>query len=440
MKRAGSSRSPGPEDGDQGLEPEHVRDLHGIDFMTTEQNPTDSPDRIPVLVLNGFLGSGKTTLLRSLLVQSRRDDIDLGVIVNDMSELDVDGQIVAQTEFFEEGDRRFQSIHACVLSSRRGVEALGNALEAITSEGPPELIIIETSGSCHPMPLVEFFSTRPRYRLTGLLTLVDAAMIEQDYEGGDRIVPELQHNLRNRRRDTTNLLVEQILFSTHVLLTKADRIGDDRIRVIAEGVHDLNRFVPVLALPWGNLPLDDLRSLPEYDYHRVRPLIEELSPDFDSERGEDRPYDLATRVIKDDRPFHPQRLWETCTRHLGQHIHRSKGFFYLCTRDDVSLLWNQAAAGIDLELVGHWRAGILEDENSNLDEMEREGLRERLAKEPGRFGDRQCHLTVIGDRSQVDRFTESLMDCFLTEDEIVRWRAGETFPDPWPKEHVTRTH
>ena len=405
-----------------------------------EETLEEPQNRITVLIINGFLGSGKTTLLRSLLVQSRRSQADIAVIVNDMSELDVDGQIVAQTEFFEEGDERFQSIHACVLSSRKGIEQLEKSLESISRDGPPELIIIETSGSCHPMPLVQYFASRPGYRLTGMLTLVDAAMIDQDYDGGRRIVPDMQANVRNRRRNTTNLLVEQILFSSHVLLTKADRIDDRRVRSVAECVHGLNRLVPVLSLPWGNLSLEDLQAMPEYDYHRVEPLIEELSDEVDTEAGDERPYDLATRIIKDDRPFHPQRLWDTCTQHLGQSIYRSKGFFYLCTRDEVSLLWNQAAAGINLELVGYWRAGILENESINLDEAEREGLRRRLANEPGRFGDRECHLTVIGDRSQVDQFAESLMDCFLTEDEIERWRSGEDFPDPWPKDYVTRTH
>ena len=356
-----------------------------------------------------------------------------------MSELDVDGEVVAQTEYFEEGNTRFHSIHSCVLSSKKGVRELQGALESMCSESLPELVIIETSGSCHPMPLVRFFAAQARFKLTGLLTLVDAAMIDQDYDHGRKIVPTMERNVQNERRDTTNLLVEQIFFSSHVLLTKADRIDDARLQVIAKRLNDLNPFVPVMALPWGNLPIEDLRAITEYDYHRVRPLIEELAPTLEIESGDDRPYDLATRVIKDDRPFHPQRLWDTCTQHLGEKIYRSKGFFYLCSRDGVSLLWNQAAVGINLDLVGFWRAGILEDEDSNLDEMEWESLREILAKEPGRFGDRHCHLTVIGDESQVDHFTEALMQCFLTEDEILRWQSGETFSDPWPESYTTRT-
>ncbi len=407
--------------------------------MTTGQVAQETTQRVPVLILNGFLGSGKTTLLRNLIIQSHKTKLDLGVVVNDMSELDVDGEVVAQTEYFEEGNTRFHSIHACVLSSGKGVQELQNALESMCSESLPELIIIETSGSCHPMPLVRFFSAQAGFKMTGLLTLVDAAMIDQDYDHGRRIVPTMERNVQTERRDTTNLLVEQILFCSHVLLTKADRIDDARLQMVASSINGLNPFVPVMALPWGNLPLEDLRAMPEYDYHRVRPLIEELAPTLEMEGGDERPYDLETRVIKDDRPFHPQRLWDTCTRHLGEKIYRSKGFFYLCSRDEVSLLWNQAAAGINLDLVGFWRAGILEDENSNLDEMERAGLREILAREPGRFGDRHCHLTVIGDKTQVDQFTEALTQCFLTDDEILRWQAGETFPDPWPENYTTRT-
>ena len=89
--------------------------------MTTEQVAKDSAVRVPVLILNGFLGSGKTTLLRNLIIQSHKTDLDLGVIVNDMSELDVDGEVVAQPEYFEESTTRFPSIHSCVLSSKKGV-------------------------------------------------------------------------------------------------------------------------------------------------------------------------------------------------------------------------------------------------------------------------------------------------------------------------------
>ncbi|MEM6690379.1 MAG: GTP-binding protein, partial [Planctomycetota bacterium] len=211
-----------------------------------------------MVILNGFLGSGKTTLLRSLLVQSSKNGLSLGVVVNDMSELDVDGLIVAQTEFFEKDDRRFKSIYSCVLSSKRGVEELRQALDEILSDDLLDLVIIETSGSCHPMPLVEFFSTQPQFRLTGVLTLVDSAMIDQDYDCGQKIFPTMQRNLQDQRRDTTNLLVEQIMFCSHLVLTKADRIEEGKLQTIAQSIHDLNPFVSIVSVPFGNLPIDDV--------------------------------------------------------------------------------------------------------------------------------------------------------------------------------------
>ncbi|MEM7784910.1 MAG: GTP-binding protein [Planctomycetota bacterium] len=397
--------------------------------------------KVPVVILNGFLGSGKTTLLRSLLVQSHKKNLSVAVVVNDMSELDVDGLLVAQTEFFEKDDPNFQTIHSCVLSSKTGIEKLDEALTKILKKGFPELLIIETSGSCHPMPLVEYFSNQSTTELTGVMTLVDSAMIDQDYEGGKSIVPIMQRNLSTQTRDTTNLLVEQIMFCSHLMLTKVDRIAESSLKPIAQSIHELNPFVSIVSVPFGNLPIDDVLAMPKYDFDRVAQLIKELKPAFElATQNDDRPYNLETRVIEDDRPFHPQRLWDTCQQHLGQHIYRSKGFFYLSTRDNVSLLWNQAAGGISLELIGYWRAGILENENHGLDEMEIEGLRKRLENEPGRFGDRRCHLTVIGDKTQVDQFAESLKRCFLTEAEIEDWQSGTVFPDPWPDSFITRKY
>lgn len=409
-------------------------------LIIKKQEPPEAAARVPVVILNGFLGSGKTTLLQSLLTQSQKQDLTLGVVVNDMSELDVDGLIVAQAEFFEKDDSNFQSIYSCILSSKKGIEKLQEALQSILANGQPDLLIIETSGSCHPMPLIEFFSTQPHLKLNGVLTLVDSAMVDQDYDCGQQIFPIMQRNVQNQHRDTTNLLVEQVMFCSQLLLTKADRVEPHKLETLAKAIHELNPFVSILSVPFGNLPIEDVLALPEYDYHRVAQLIQELKPSFEAESEDDRPYNLATRVLEDDRPFHPQRLWDTCNHYLGQHIYRSKGFFYLPSRDNLSLLWNQAAAGISLELIGYWRAGILEDENNGLDEMEIEGLRERLKQEKGRWGDRRCQLTVIGDRSQVDFFAKSLSECFLTDEEIVHWRSGGEFPDPWPDNYATRKY
>ena len=391
---------------------------------------------VPIVILTGFLGSGKTTLFRNLLSQSRKREIPVCAIVNDMSELDVDGELISTGEAVEHNRHVLESIHPVVLSSKRGIEKLDKALHKLLSNQNPKLIIIETSGSCHPLPLVEYFKNQPSVKLTGVFALVDSLMLAHDYARGKELVPRMQANLAQGRRETVNLLVEQILFCSHLFLTKGDRLEEDKLAQIASCVQALNPSVTAHSVHFGRLKIDSLFELEEYNYFKVARLVAELKPVLEAEEDKDRPYDLATRVIKDDRPFHPQRLWDTCHQYLGQKIYRSKGFFWLAGRDKLSLLWNQAAGSISLEIMGSWRAGIVEDENHGISEFEIEELKKRLANETGRFRDRQCDLTVIGDQAQVDKFTQALKSCFLTEEEIEWWKAGCEFADPWPKSMV----
>ncbi len=392
--------------------------------------------KVPIVILNGFLGSGKTTLFRNLLAQANKKNIRVGAIVNDMSELDVDGELLGITDIVEEDNSILESIHSCVLSSKKGIQELDRSLKRLLSNQRPELIVIETSGSGHPMPLVNYFKDNTAVRLTGVFVLVDSLMLAHDYNYGELLVPKMQNNLARNSRDTVNLLVEQILFCSHLLFTKADRINKEKLPHMASFIQSINPFVSTHSVHFGKLDIDSLFELQEYDYHRVAQLIEELQPVLAAEEQHERPYDLATRVIKDDRPFHPQRLWEVCHQYLDKRIYRSKGFFWLASRDKYSLLWNQAAGSISLEIIGSWQSGIVEDRNHGLTEMEIQLLEERLSKESGRFGDRHCDLTVIGDKTQVDPFTNALRSCFLTEEEIALWKNGHPFDDPWPKNLV----
>lgn len=396
-------------------------------------------NKVDVVILNGFLGSGKTTLFRNLLSQSKKKEIPVCAIVNDMSELDVDGELISNTDIVEENNQILESISSCVLSSKKGIEKLDYALEKLLSNQDPRLVIIETSGSCHPLPLVEYFKDHTELKLTGLFTLVDSLMLAHDYNYGEHLVPKMQHNITQGKRDTVNLLVEQIMFCSHLILTKADRIAKEKLPDIATYIQGINPNVSTHSVHFGKLNIDALFELPEYNYFQVAQLIEELKSVLESQENQDKPYDLATRVIKDERPFHPQRLWDACHEHLDQGIYRSKGFFWLSSRNKYSLLWNQAAGSISLELIGSWRAGILEDHDHGLLEFELELLKEQVAKESGRFGDRRCDLTVIGDQSKVDRFTKALKACFLTEEEINLWENGHEFKDPWPKRIVKLT-
>ena len=335
--------------------------------------------RIPLSILNGFLGAGKTTLLKSLLLQADRQSLTVSAIVNDMSELDVDGVLIGNTGIASR-ENRFITLSADSISSVSGIQKLEQALQRLASGNRPVHILLETSGSSHPLPLIHALRDHPLVCLTGFLTLMDAVMLNDDYHGGADLLPRWQRNLASGQRGVENLLAEQLLFCSHLLLTKVDRLPAEQVASIAHAVHPINPGVAVMALPWGNLPLEQVVKAPDYDFHRVGRLIEELSPQVDMIAPHRAPYDIESRVIEDERPFHPQRLWETWQQLPGMGIHRSKGFFWL----------------------------------------------------PGRFGDRRCSLTVIGLRDQLDPFVAVLKRCFLTEQEISWWQAGGEFADPWP--------
>ncbi len=390
-------------------------------------------EKIPVVIINGFLGSGKTTLFRDLLYQSKNKNIRVCAVVNDMSDLDVDGVLIGNSDVVEKNKNIMESIHSCVLSSKKGIQKLDSAINKLLSNQNPKLVIIETSGSCHPMPLTQYFKKHPQLKLSKILVLLDCLMLAQDHNYGRSIIPQMQDNFTNNTRNILNLMVEQIMFSSHILLTKADRIKESKLSDIASRIKPINPYASINSVHFGKLSIESLVDYIDYDFDRVSKLVEELKPILESEEQSDRPYDLATRIIKDDRPFHPKRLWNICHKYLDQRIYRSKGFFWLASRSNFSLLWNQAGGGINLEIIGSWRSGIVEDQDNGLSEIEIKILEENLAKEIGRFGDRHCDLTVIGDKIIVDQFTNALRSCFLNDQEIELWKNNYQFDDPWPK-------
>ena len=227
------------------------------------------------------------------------------------------------------------------------------------------------------------------------------------------------------------------MFCNYVFLTKGDRIKKNKLNEIAGYIEKINPLSISYSIIHGKVPIESLLEMEEYKYSNVEKLFKELQPIMDSEQELIKPYGISTRILKDDRPFHPKRLWDTCHKYLDKKIYRSKGFFWLASRNNLSLIWNQVGGGINLELIGIWKSSIAEDQNNHLLDFELELLKEQLKKvKKGRFGDRRCDITIIGERNQLDKFTEKLNLCFLNDKEIDQYNSGYVFEDPWPKNIV----
>lgn len=390
---------------------------------------------IPVTILHGFLGSGKTTLLRSLLSQSYKREHIPGVIVNDMSELDVDGVLVMNTEIVNEQSGNFVTISGHSISSAKGLKELKTALKTLKKQNDSPWVLIETSGSSHPLPLVEFFKGNKDYSLKGVVTLVDANWLKEDYQFGAELMPKWQENLNNNVRGIENLLVEQILFSNQVFLTKTDKLTAKAVQTIAEAIHPINPYAAISSTAWGNIDVEQFYDFPDYNFFLVEQLTRELRSTVNAPltlSGKQN-QKIVAKVIRDDRPFHPMRLWQACHNHMTQGVFRSKGFFWMPTRDDVSLLWSQTNASVGLEVVGFWRAPILDDDTQKFTQEHYDILKQKVDKIDSRFGDRRCRLTVIGQKEEASAFVKALEACFLTDEELKFWRDGGEFDDPWPQ-------
>jgi|688.fasta_scaffold175139_2 G3E family GTPase len=384
-----------------------------------------------VTLLSGFLGSGKTTLLRRLLRDQKK--LRLAVIVNDMAELEVDGDLIRSGQHVSEENATLISIHAGSISGNQR-SAFTSALESWQHRTDLDHLIIETSGSTHPWPLIEEITRHPAYHIDTFVTLIDAKAFIEDYAAGRRLLECLIHNEDTGTRTTENLLAEQIQFATTLILTKTDRIRTEDLPFLLKTLELLNPHAQVHAATYGQIPASKLLGTNQFHLDRARLLAHSWThAPTPIDPGHPSDYDIGSTILCDPRPFHPQRLWDLFRTGLPQGLHRSKGFLWLASRDAQVLLWNQAAGSIDLELLAYWKAALLKDPLNKLVPSEIAKLTQQLQGTHPTFGDRLNELTLIGTLAAREPFFNQLQTCLCTPAEITHWQNNGTFPDPWPQ-------
>ena len=386
-------------------------------------------DSVPIVTLCGFLGSGKTTLLR----RWRRDATlkDAPVIVHDLSEFGLDAELLSDENSKPSPGHLVGGVAA--LHGRHAREQLhdsaGEALEEISALDPaPPLVLCESTGAARPWPLIKALTQDKRFFLRHFIVTVDALNLHRDFEDGKILTGASVSSQDLALRHVAEVLAEQIAFASVIILTKIDTVPKPNVEAQVQILQALQPQATIGLSAQAGILLPQLETTPAPKLS----VLESRANEFGLTQQSATVDSVDAIVIRDPRPFHPERLYEACRSKMGTGLYRTKGFLWLASRPRDVLLWQQSGSQIGLELTGLWRAELAHNRDGKLLAEEIEHLKALLKTKHPLFGDRHNELTLIGLKADRESFASSLQDAFCTDNEISAWQRGETFPDPWP--------